>query len=186
MQQVAYNVLGDVQKNRGKLDQALVSYMKSLEFSDILGDSDYYRAPTFLNIGVLLAEMDQLDRSNTYYQKAILACERFYEPWGLAIAKSNMASNYVAVGRLEEALPMYLEALDYFEEEKYDFETGEQYAHLGELYMKLGLYEKSEYYLKRSIEMGKKTGEFAMQITAGRHLGMMYLQTGNPNAPWII
>lgn len=182
MQQVAYNVLGVVQKNRGKLDLALDSYMKSLEFSDILGDTDYYRIPTFLNIGVLLAEMNQLDRSNAYFLKTIAACEKFDEPWGAAIAQSNMASNYVAVGRLQEALTMYLEALDYFEAEKYDFETGEQYAHLGELYMKLGQYEKSEYYLKRSIEMGKKTGEFAMQITAGRHLGMMYLQKGNPNA----
>ena len=178
MQQVAYNVLGVVQKNRGKLDLALDSYMKSLEFSDILGDTDYYRIPTFSNIGVLLAEMNQLDRSNAYFLKTIAACEKFNEPWGAAIAQSNMAANYVAVGRLQEALALYLEALDYFEAEKYDFEAGEQYAHLGELYMKLGAYAKSLHYLKRSMEMGDKTGESTMQITAGRHLGALFLETG--------
>jgi DNA-binding CsgD family transcriptional regulator len=46
--------------------------------------------------------------------------------------------------------------------------------------MKLGEYAISESYLKRSIAMGIKTGEQSMQITAGRHLGALCLQTGRP------
>ncbi|WP_088341107.1 tetratricopeptide repeat protein [Robiginitalea sediminis] len=182
MLQVAHNVLGVVQKNRGRFDDALKSYMNSLKYSDTLGDSEYYRLPTFHNLGVLLAEMGEWERSNEYYRKTIAASEKYDEFWGAAIARSNMATNMVSNGEYEKALPIYLEALTFFESEQYEFETGEQYAHLGELYMELGDYEKSKSALLRSQEIGKKTGELAMQITAGRHLGELYLRMKQPEA----
>ena len=180
MLQVANNVLGVVRKNRGKLDEALQAYMSSLAISDSLGDTDYYRAPTFLNIGVLLAEMGDLKRSNEYYQKTIVAGETFNIPWGKAIAQSNMATNYVSEGRLEEALEVYLKALEFFEKEKYDLESGEQYGHIGTVYLKLGDMQQAEVYFKKSMAMGTRTGDIHMQVSSLRQLGMLYRDLGQP------
>jgi tetratricopeptide (TPR) repeat protein len=116
MLQANYNSLGINQKYTGDLEGAMNSYLESLKISKEIGDTEDFMAPTYLNIGQLHAQLGNIELSNKYYKITEAICEKFDLGRGLAMTRSNMAENMVSELKYEEALPLYLSALPYFEE----------------------------------------------------------------------
>ena len=66
----ALNVLGVSQKYLGKLEESMESHMESLALKEELGVSGFGLGASYVNIGNLLAELDNFEASNEYYLKA--------------------------------------------------------------------------------------------------------------------
>lgn len=176
MLQAVHNTMGINQKYIGDLEGAMNSYLESLKISKEIGDTEDFMAPTYLNIGQLHAQLGNIALSNKYYKITEAICEKFDIGFGLAMTRSNMAENMISELKYEEALPLYLSALPYFEEKEALQEMGEQYNYIGETYTHLDSLQNAEDYFIKSLTIAQKIGEKGMQIIANKNLGGLFLR----------
>ena len=181
MMQVNYNSLGIKLKYVGDLDGAMNAYMESLRISEVLGDSEYYKSPTYLNLGQLHAQLGNIELSNEYYKKSEEVCLEFNIPYCAAMSRSNMAENMITEQRYEEALSLFLSALVHFEDNNDFHELGEQYNYIGETYVLLDSLIKAEEYFKKSLLVSDKIDEKDMYIIAHRNLGDLSMKRNDIN-----
>ncbi len=95
---LAHNDLGNVLADRGRLDEAVAQYRKSLEV-----DPNYTRA--HFNLGTALFSQGRYDEAILHYRKALEL-----EP-DFALAHHNLAGVLTQQGRFGEAISQYRQAL---------------------------------------------------------------------------
>jgi len=181
MLQLNYNSLGISQKYVGDFEGAMKSYLKSLEISEELGDTEDYMAPTYMNLGQLHAQWGNIELSNKYYRITEEICEKFNLYWGLAITRSNLATNLSKEGNFSEALNLYLDALGYFEEKKDLPEMGEQYNLIGDTYFQMDSIIQAKDHYEKALNISNQILEKGMFIVSSRNLGKVYLNQKNYN-----
>lgn len=174
-----YNNLGVAQKNLGKTAAALESYLKAIKSREIRNESDRELMIPYLNIGVLYAKLGNLEMSDEYYKKTEALCIKYDVPYGLAIAKSNRATNLVEKKKYQEALDLYYAAIPYFEENNLTFSLAEQCNLIGAAYIKMDSLSQAKMYLGKSIEFSKSNGMKSMLGLATRNLGEVSFKEKN-------
>ena len=88
--QFAWKVLGAVLKLKGKINESLVAFKKSVQ----LGPQD---ASTHYNLGIILNELGRLEEAEASYKKAITLKPDYAE------AYNNLGNIMNELGRLDEA-----------------------------------------------------------------------------------
>nr|WP_298998888.1 tetratricopeptide repeat protein [uncultured Allomuricauda sp.] len=179
--QIVYNNMGISQKYLGDLEGAMDSYLKSIEVSKEIGDTDDYRAPSYLNIGQLHAQLGNLEESNKYYRLTEAICLKFNLDYGLAITRSNIAENMMDEGKYSEAIPLYKHALGFFEKSNDWAEIGEQYNFIGEAYFNLDSLSESKSYFKKALQIGNRIKEKKMLMDSFHNLGRIASREGENN-----
>jgi tetratricopeptide (TPR) repeat protein len=175
----SYNHLGIVYKYLGQTGLALESYLNSLRIQEDLGQTD---PKSLMNIGVLYADLDNLEVSNDYYKRVETICLEEDIPYGLALTRSNLATNLVKMGDYAEALRLYQEGMSYFKENDLKNELGEQYNLMGAAYIELDSLEAAKKYLELALEINEETGEMKEIGRSNRYLGDIYFKEGDFNA----
>lgn len=163
-----YNQLGIIYKYLGQTGLALESYLNSLKIEESLGDTD---PKSLMNIGVLYAELDNLEVSNDYYKRVEAICLEEDIPYGLALTRSNLATNLVKMGDYMEALRLYKEGLLFFKKNELKNALGEQYNLMAAAYIALDSLGTAKRYLELSINTNEETGELKEIGRANRYLG---------------
>ncbi len=177
--QIIYNNMGIAQKYLGDLKGSMDSYLKSIEVSKEIGDTDDYRAPSYMNIGKLHAQLGNLKESNKYYGLTEAICVEYNLNYGLAITRSNIAENMVTEGKHAEAIPLYKHALGFFEKSNDWAEIGEQYNFIGEAYFNLDSLAKSKSYFNKALQIGKRIKEKKMLMDSFQNLGRIASKQGD-------
>ncbi len=171
MQEVCYNNMGIPLRHLGRLDEALESYMTSIRLSKELGDEEEHRASAYLNIGNIHAELGNLALSTEYFRKTERVCLEFDIPWGAAISRSNIATNFYQEKRYEMALELYFSSLKFFLENDYQVEAAEEYGHIGDVYFEKGETQKSLEYYNSSFEEAENINDEATMVIVRRKIG---------------
>jgi tetratricopeptide (TPR) repeat protein len=170
----AYNHLGVAQKNLGQTAAALGSYLSSIKIRKKLDEPEKKLMVPYLNIGVLYAKLGNIEMSNEYYAKTEALCIKYDVPYGIAIARSNRATNLVENKRYKDALDLYYGAVPYFEENDLKLSLAEQYNLIGATYVKMDSLSMAKIFLNKSIELSKTNGEISMVGLATRNLGDVF------------
>lgn len=166
-----YNNLGIVLKYTGQLEKALEAHLNSLELKKELGLGGYPLAASYLNIGVLHSELNNLEASNDYYEQAEAIFLDQGDDYRLSIVRSNLALNMEMEGKNKEALDYYLQSLPYFIDNGYKVEEAKQYNFIGAAYFKMDSLYKSKSYFQKAQDLGNEIGEIQIEELATRNLG---------------
>jgi len=95
---VAHNNLGDVLLQKGRVDEAITHFEKSLEFNPV-------NAEAHVNLGNALLQKGQVDEAIAHYQRALQIVS------GYAKANYNLGNALLQKGRADEAMVYYQRAL---------------------------------------------------------------------------
>lgn len=165
-------------RRMGHLAEALDWQMQSLKIKEDLGVDGEKLSASYWNIGNIHGDIGNYAESNVWYRKA----EQFYESAGLiddlAHVRYNMALNYKETDSLEQALPIFQQALDYYEANNLNNDLAGVYDNLGEMYYDNGELTKAETYLKKSLSISENHGEKSLIGLTYRRLGLVYIQQG--------
>jgi len=171
MREVCYNNMGIPLKHLGRLDEALVSYMTSIQLTKEMGDPEEMRASAYLNIGNIHAELGNLALSTQYYRKCEAVCLEFDNPWGVAISRSNIATNFYKEKRYDAALELYSKSLEFFIQNEYQVEAAEDLGHIGDVYFEMGSAEEALEYYNRAFKEAENINDQATMVIARRKIG---------------
>lgn len=177
-----YNGLGIQQKNLGQTGAALESYLKYIKIIEAQKRPEEDMAPALMNIGKLYSKLGNLSVSNDYYRRVEEICVKHDIKYGLAITRSNRATNLVQTHQYEKALQLYFEAIPYFEENNRQLELGEQYNLIGSVYIQMDSLETAKEYLSKALKLSTANGEMSMVGLATRNLGDVYFKEKKYNA----
>jgi len=172
----SHNSLGVTQKNLGQTGAALESYLKYIKISERQKRPEEDMAPVLMNIGKLYSKIGNLAVSNDYYSRVEDICVKHGLKYGLAITRSNRATNLVQTHQYKEALQLYFGAIPYFEENNRQLELGEQYNLIGSVYIRMDSLETAKEYLGKSLKLSTANGEMSMVGLATRNLGDVYFK----------
>ncbi|MFD0797584.1 tetratricopeptide repeat protein [Maribacter chungangensis] len=171
MQEVCYNNMGIPLRHLGRFDEALECYMTSIRLSKELGDEEEIRASAYLNIGNIHTELGNFALSTEYFRKVEAVCLEFENPWGVAISRSNIATNFYKEKRYEEALELYSTSLKFFLENDYQVEAAEEYGHVGDVYFEMGSAEEALEYYNKAFKEAENINDKATMVIARRKIG---------------
>ncbi|WP_298533853.1 tetratricopeptide repeat protein [uncultured Algibacter sp.] len=177
----ALNVLGIVQKYLGKLEESMESHMESLALKEELGVTGFGLAASYVNIGNLLAELDNFEASDEYYLRAnSILKEAGIENYSSQILH-NIGVNQDELKNYDKALEYYFKSLEHFRKEKNHLEIAKNLNSIGGVYLKQDSLNKAKKYLKESLELSKHYGEKQMVGLTTKNLGNVYFKEGDFN-----
>lgn len=177
-----YNNIGIVSKDLGQTAAALESYLTGIKISESLGYPEKERAPTLMNIGKLYAKLGNLKVSNDYYKKVEDICLEHNLEYGLAITRSNRATNLVKANKFQQALELYLGAMPYFEQTRRKSAIGEQLNLIGAAYLKMDSLRVAKKYFLQALDLNKKIEQISQMGIAYRNLGDVAFREKNYKA----
>jgi tetratricopeptide (TPR) repeat protein len=166
-----HNNIGIAFKNLGQTAAALESYLTAIKISESLGDSEQERAPNLMNIGMLYSKLGNLEVSNEYYKKVEAICLEHNLEYGLAITRSNRATNLAKVDKFQEALDLYLGAMLYFERTHRKSAIGEQLNLIGTVYLKMDSLKKAKRYFLQALDLNNDIEQKSQSGISYRNLG---------------
>ncbi|MEX0275348.1 MAG: tetratricopeptide repeat protein [Flavobacteriaceae bacterium] len=180
--QSIYNNIGVAYKDLGQTAAALESYLASIKISESLGKSEVERAPVLMNVGKLYSKLGNLDVSNDYYKMVEAICQDHNLEYGLAITRSNRATNLVEVNEFKTALELYQGALPYFEQSKRKLAIGEQLNLIGAVYLKMDSIQKAKDYFLRALSLNREIDQKSQLGISYRSLGDVAFREGKYKA----
>ena len=179
MQEVCYNNMGIPLRHLGRLDEALESYMTSIRLSKELGDDEDIRSAAYLNIGNIHAELGNLTLSTEYFRKTERVCLEFDNPWGVAISRSNIATNFYKEKRYDAALELYSKSLQFFIENDYQVEAAEDLGHIGDVYFEMNNNAKAMEHYNKALKEAVAINDQATMVIVRRKMGNVHFKNGD-------
>jgi len=125
----------------GKLEVAIDSYRRSLQFQNESGDV-IRKAQTEMNMGILLNKIGELDRAIEKTERALAVFTEQDDPFHVALASMNLGSYYSIAGK-EPALELLTRAKEGFEELGSDRYVTTSQFRLARYFTERGDYEKA-------------------------------------------
>ncbi|WP_235295811.1 tetratricopeptide repeat protein [Portibacter marinus] len=171
-----YNNLGVILKYMGEPEKSLEAHLNSLKIKEELKQKGYAIAASYLNIGNIYGELQDLDKSNKYYLLAENIFIDDQDEYRLSIVRSNLAVNMEVAGKVDKALDYYMKSLPYFINNGHKIEEAKQYNLIGALYQGIDSLEQAERYFTKAKQMGKQLQEKQIEELATRNLGDIYFQ----------
>ena len=150
----AYNNMGTVLKDQGKLEKAIASYTKALSLKP-----DYAKA--YNNMGVTLQEQGKLDEAIEAYKMALAIKSEYAE------AYNNMGTVLKDQGKLDEAIEAYKMAL------AIEPDYAEAYNNMGSAFQDQGKLEKAIASFNKALSLKPDNAE------TYTNMGLTYLCKGS-------
>lgn len=175
----ALNVLGITQKYLGKLEESMESHMESLAIKEELGETGFGLAASYVNIGNLLADLDNFEASRQYYLKASIILKEAGLDNYQGHVLHNIGVNHDELKNYNKALKYYFQSLELFRKEKNHKDIAKNLNSIGGVYLKQDSLLKAEKYLKESLHLSKTYGERQMVGLTTKNLGNVYYKKGN-------
>ncbi|MGB5555875.1 MAG: tetratricopeptide repeat protein [Flavobacteriaceae bacterium] len=177
-----YNNIGIVSKDLGQTAAALEAYLTAIKISESLGEPEEERAPYLMNIGKLYSKLGNLEVSNDYYKKVEAICLEHNLEYGLAITRSNRATNLANANRFQEALELYQGAMPYFERTNRESAIGEQYNLIGTVYVKMDSLQLAKKYFLQAMDLNNDIQQKSQSGISYRNLGDVYFMEKSYNS----
>ena len=194
-----YDIIGDIQKNSGKLSDAVEYYMKSIQVSEQLIAELGIEWPKrtlsicFNNIGDIRKSERKFAEAAEYYEKALKITEQLAEESGteetrraLAIRYEKMGDIRQADGNLSKAAEYYRKSLQIREQLAAENNTAEARRDLSISYNRMGNVRKAEgklseaaAYYQDFLRIAEQIVEETETMEARRDLSISYTKMGD-------
>jgi tetratricopeptide (TPR) repeat protein len=164
--------------------QAVQMYQRALQgYEKAWGPEHTSTLNTVNNLGILYADLGQLDKAEKMYQRALQGKEKAGVPEHLILNELNNLGNlYKDLGRLDEAEKMYQRALQGKEKAWGPEHTStlDTVNNLGNLYADLGRLDKAEKMYQRALQGKEKAWglEHTSTLDTVNNLGNLYKNLG--------
>ena len=150
------NIEGIIQKDHGKLETCITSFLEALSFIDKMGiySEDDQRTNVLNNIGNAYRNLFQLDTALTYYNQALYFSHD--DKHQLLRIYGNIGLTYKLLGDYEQAMTYFKDSLDF------SIELGDKrnecisLEHIGNCYLCMHEYEQVLPFLEQSIQIADK------------------------------
>lgn len=150
------NIEGIIQKDHGKLETCITSFLEALAFIDKMGiySEDDQRTNILNNIGNAYRNLFQLDTALTYYNEALDFSHD--DKHHLLRIYGNIGFTYKLLGDYEQAMPYFKDSLDF------SIEIGDKrnecisLEHIGNCYLCMHEFEQALPFLEQSMQIADK------------------------------
>jgi len=139
-------------------------------------------ANCILNIGMVYADIGELDRAQSLYLRAINEFESLNLESRIGTAFTKLGMVYLERDRLEEARNYFTDALRIHTDDGFDYGISEAHNRLGQLNLKMEELEQAEYHILQSMEAGARVDDVDGLTSNHILLGRLKWLQGDPEA----
>ncbi|MDY6787892.1 MAG: tetratricopeptide repeat protein, partial [candidate division WOR-3 bacterium] len=171
----AHNNLGLYYQRKHDLDNASLHYKKSL---DIAHKLKFRRNLASLNFGNIMYLKGDIEKAESYYNKAKENAEQIGDRHLLRVIMNNLGAIATARCEYEQAMDIYREALSLAENMNDRQGIRILSQNIGEIDSYLGDYDNAEKYMRRAIDTAKGLSDKKAMGTANGKLGIILFEQG--------
>ncbi|OQX84865.1 MAG: hypothetical protein B6D63_03640 [Candidatus Latescibacteria bacterium 4484_7] len=173
----AYNLMGALNWNTSKYDDAVLCYKKCLSLRETAGD-EIGVASSYNNLGLVYRSMGETTEALEYFKMSMEIKQKFKNLPGLAAAHLNIALAYLDMEVFKEAEEHCRTACDMAAEIGNQQLLAECYGTMGEIFFARGRYSKARQYYFKDLRICHKTKSMREQAIVFRRLGELSLIEG--------
>ncbi|HVO76966.1 MAG TPA: tetratricopeptide repeat protein, partial [Candidatus Bathyarchaeia archaeon] len=174
----AYNLMGTINWNRSKYDEAILCYKRCLALREECND-EIGIAASYNNLGLVYRSLGSLTEALDCFTKSMEIKKRHENLPGLAAAHLNLALVYLDLEKLKDAERSCVTAARLAETIGNQQLLAEAYGTLGEISFLQGNYEKAQGYYAKDLRLCDKTKSLRERAVACRKLGELTFALGN-------
>ncbi len=168
------NNMSIANRNLGNLEQALQNQMESLAIKEEIGVKEDALAASYWNIGNILSDIENYEEANAWYRKA----EKVYAQLGREGERIDiryvLGLNFKQMDSLEQAMPIFEEALKYYRKKNYHNSVAGCLDNLGTIAKSKGDLPTAEAYYLEALDIALKHGEESLPGLLYRRLANVY------------
>ncbi len=167
-----YLNMGTLYQRMNKLDDALDSYLLSLELSK--ASKNLEGMAYAYSIGIIYASRGELETALRYYTEAIAPCTKLNMLDDLSNIYSNMSNVYMLLKKYDEASRVLRKSIALSSKAGYQRQLGIAYANMGKTNELSGHYDSAIYYLKKSLLIFQEMGMRNLESTVFKMISVAY------------
>lgn len=172
------NLLGSAAANQGSPDDS-AAYFRQLHQLAVANDDNYAAGLSLSNLSLLMSQCGRYDEAADTAEQALTFISRETDPWNWANTRNSLSEFYRRTGDATAAVKSGMEALAVFTELGDEAKQSRAIHSLGEAYLAAGQYSDASDYLRRAIELGKRSGNDRTITLAFIGLGDIEKALGN-------
>lgn len=157
-----YCGLGSLDKQRGKLREALAHYEKSLALCTALGDT-YRRSTVLLNLGSAYGQMGEYRRSLDCFQESLSAHTELGDAANIALSLMGCAVIYEKIGDYARSIEMHYQCLRTFEAFGNRHNAAKSLLNIANIHATLGEHERAVELYRQSYTRFVEVGDLVSQ-----------------------
>jgi serine phosphatase RsbU (regulator of sigma subunit)/Tfp pilus assembly protein PilF len=171
----ALNNLAFLNLNKGKIEDALEYYFKSLRIRESI--SDYAGMATSYNsIGSIYSNQGELEKAKTFFEKSLAMRKIIGKPKGIAYSLNNLGFLHEQKKEVLSARKYYLESRNYIEQTEDSSGIASVYNNIGWSYHQTKDYDSALYYYSKSNAIGENIGDKTIIAFALSNSGKVYYE----------
>ncbi|MFO8061659.1 MAG: tetratricopeptide repeat protein [bacterium] len=171
----AHNNLGLYYQRKHDLDNASLHYKESL---DIAHKLKFRRNLASLNFGNIMYLKGDIEKAESYYNKAKGNAEQIGDRHLLRVIMNNLGAISTARCEYEQAMAIYREALSLAENMNDRQGIRILSQNMGEINSYLGDYDSAEQYMRRAVDTAETMSDKKAMGTANGKLGIILFEQG--------
>jgi len=172
-----YRVLGNIQINQNRLNEALENYTQALQFLTVKNNLTDQIARVHENIALVYTRQGNYAEAEKNFAEALNTYIKIKEVRGLARVNLNMAALRTAQGRYKEAIASTHYALNFYTRIEHPNGIAEALNQLSATYFEMKKYDLAITYAKRTLDILVKNMDRDLEFTALRLLQKSYAET---------
>ncbi|MCX5754365.1 MAG: sigma 54-interacting transcriptional regulator, partial [Candidatus Krumholzibacteria bacterium] len=173
----AYNLMGTINWNRSRYDDAILCYKRCLALREECGD-EIGIASNYNNLGLVYRSLGLVAEALECFTKSMEIKKRYENLPGLAAAHLNMALVYLDLEQIKDAERSCITALRLAEEIGNQQLLAESYGTMGEIWFLQGNYEKAQSCYAKDLHLCDKTKSLRERAVVYRKLGDLNFALG--------
>ncbi len=173
----AYNLMGTINWNRSRYDDAILCYKRCLALREECND-EIGIASNYNNLGLVYRSLGMVAEALECFTKSMEMKKRHENLPGLAAAHLNMALVYLDLEQIKDAERSCITALRLAEDIGNQQLLAESYGTMGEIWFLQGNYEKAQSCFAKDLHLCDKTKSLRERAVVYRKLGDLNFALG--------
>jgi len=175
---VLLNRIANIQKRKGKFQEALESFLIALNISVSQQDTVMISA-IYNNLGILYFDMGNYDKALDYQMLNLSIKKSQGSDDFIPIVLMNIGNIYSAKKQNEKAIEYYKEALGYLEYSDYKYDQYMLLHNMGGVSEDMGKYQEALEFYNKALELEKQLNDKEMQVYSLQGIGNSLIGMGS-------
>jgi len=171
---------GNALRNLGLYKEALETHLQALKIKERISNDKENIAVSYWNIGNLVGDIGNIEESTSYYMKSKVLFKALGSEADTIILNLNIAQNLKDTSKEADAIPLFKNAIGFFEKTNSRSDLAKVYEYLGLCYMTLDSLNTSLNYFEKSLVINREYSEESDTGSNLRHIGEIYLEKKKP------